>query len=384
MNFTAAVQAVAAGFRSVDQIRVQALAAGFTLDEQAFGAKVAEFKGANKLHTWDAEVFAVGTWNGYPFTRADLDKMVEAFEALHGGGYLEAPLKFGHNDEQPMIDGQPAIGWVEKLYVAQDDKGRDKLFATFGAVPEVVYNMARSKRYRKVSIELEFDVTHKGVKYPYVLTGVALLGADLPAVNTLADLDAYMSRGSLTAARKLRFSVVEANGNTTNHGGTKMPDITEQELAQLRADAARAKDLDNQVANFNREKTEREQREKTEKVVAARAKFNKLLDDAVKDMRITPAQRSAYAKTLGVDTDAVAGLVEADVEALLPEKQKDQGGAFGRKQGEEGTNTDQALDLRAREIINNSGGKLKYGRALEMAMAEKPDLAKAHLGLGQS
>lgn len=384
MNFSTIVQAVALGLRTVDQVAKEFADAGFAaFDREKFDAAVAEFKSQNKTYTWEAEVFAVGTWNGMKFTEEDIDQIVASFEALNGGGYLEVPLKFGHNDEQPMTDGLPALGWVKKLYKKKDDKGRTKLMASFDAVPEVVYAAVKSGRYRKVSIELEFDVTHKGKKYSHVMTAVALLGAELPAVNTLADLTAYMGRGSLVASRKACFSLAATDGKLT--GEKKMAEIDDKELAELRRKAGEAEAAAAKVAQFEKDEQARKENEQKEKVKLHREKINGVLDNAVKEMRITPAQRSAFAKTLRVDDDtAVLAIATEDVEALMPEKQSDGRQAFGRAAADgKDEPVEVELDKRVREVMNNSGGKLSYSRALEMVVAEKADAAREHFNLGK-
>ena len=338
---------------------------------------VAHFRLNRDGHSWDAEVFAVGTWNGYEFSKADLQAMVDSFKALNGGGYLEVPLKFGHNDTQPMTDGTPALGWVKDLYLKKDGKGRTKLMAALDNVPTVVHDAVKAGRYRKVSIELEFDVKHKGTMYPYVMTGIALLGADLPAVNTLADLTAYMGRDGLVATRSASFSAVSGN----LEGDSKMAEIDDKELEQLRAQAAEAAQLKSEKAEF-----ERKQAEKA--VTDARAEVNGVLDQAVADMRITPAQRAGFSKILRVDEDAVVvGITTESIEAVLPEKPAGGGtggAAFGRtRQEDQGVDTDDKLDQAARTIIANSGGKVGYARALEMAMQADPETARAHVGVGQ-
>lgn len=339
---------------------------------------VAHFRaGTGKSYEWDAEVFAVGTWNGYRFSEQDLTKIVESFKALNGGGHLEVPLKFGHNDSQPITDGHPALGWVQDLYIKKDDKGRSKLMAKLSDVPEVVYTAATKGLYRKVSIELEFDVKHKGTMYPYVMTGIALLGADLPAVNTLADLNAYMGRDPLVAAKRAAFSAVTGN---PPEEGKKMAEIDDKELQELREQAAKAADTEAKLAQFTAD-------QQAEKTTTARNAVNARLDQAVKDMQITPAQRASFAKVLRVDDDeAVRGLAVADVEALLPEKpaEDDKGRRTYGRQSAQATDgsTDDILDQATRKIIAESGGKMSYSRALEMAMSADPETAKAHRGLG--
>lgn len=327
----------------------------------------------DESYSWDTEVFAVGTWNGYNFTLKDLEAMVDSFDALNGAGYLEAPLKFGHNDEQAWTDGHPALGWVEKLYIKKDEQGRDKLMATFANVPKVVYDSVLTGRYRKVSIELEFDVKHKGTMYSYVLTGVALLGADLPAVNTLADLTAYMSRDSMVSAKRVEFSAIKGN---LEQKDTNMAEIDDKELADLRAKAAKVDKLEGQVAEFSQNAVKA-------KVEAARNAVEAVFTKAVSDMLISPAQKTAFSKALKVDDDdAVLAIDVADVEALIPEKPAASGKSFssdGQQQEHSTDSVDDRVDTAVQKVINESGGKMKYSVALERVYAADPELAKLHL-----
>ena len=153
---------------------------------------------ANEL---DAEIFAVGKWNGMEFTLEDLNNIEAAFKSLKDRH--QVPLKMGHNDEQPFTDGQPALGWVKDIWV----KGQ-KLMARFSDIPDIVKDALQKRLYRNVSVELDMGVEHQDQKYPYVLSGVALLGADIPAVNTLADLQAYMSR-DLDFEKRMAFTAIE-------------------------------------------------------------------------------------------------------------------------------------------------------------------------------
>lgn len=128
-----------------------------------------------------ANVFKVGTWNRQTFTEADLDGIVRAFGETGSAGRV--PLKAGHDDAQPLTEGQPALGWVTKLWRAGQD-----LFATFSDVPTIIYDAIRSGAYKFSSIELLKNVTKDGKKFPFVLDAIALLGADIPAVDGLQDL----------------------------------------------------------------------------------------------------------------------------------------------------------------------------------------------------
>jgi hypothetical protein len=148
------------------------------------------------------EIFAIGKWNNMTFSENDLDDIVENFERLNS--IHRVPLKFGHNKEQQVTDGQPAIGWVSKVF-----RQGGKLYADFTDMPKSVFEAIKNKLYRTVSVELLFDVDHDGNRYDHVLDAVALLGADHPAVNTLADLDALLaSRATFSGGQRMSFETI--------------------------------------------------------------------------------------------------------------------------------------------------------------------------------
>jgi len=140
------------------------------------------------------EIFRVGRWNDVrTFTEDDLQAMEDSFNALALAG--RTPLKLGHNDEQPLTDGQPALGWVERVW-----RDGEVLKADFTGMPRAVHEAVRAGLYKHVSVELLRDVIAGNKEYPWVLSAVALLGADIPAVSGLRDLQ------SLTMARRVQFA----------------------------------------------------------------------------------------------------------------------------------------------------------------------------------
>ena len=139
----------------------------------------------------DVEILATGTHNGRQFTTSDLDKMVEAFQALKGK--LDPPVKLGHDDSQKLLqkDGYPAAGWIAGL-----KRVGDKVLATLTDVPKAIADLMAAKAYRKRSVEVYFDWKFEGKVWPIVLRGLALLGEDIPAVKTLDDIrKLYDDRG---------------------------------------------------------------------------------------------------------------------------------------------------------------------------------------------
>jgi len=120
---------------------------------------------------------------GCSFTAEDLDAIVQAYWATREA--RTPPLKLGHDADQQLVqqDGYPAAGWVANLR-----RLGDKLYADLLEVPKQLADLIRAGAYRFVSVELEKDMEVGGVTYPTALTGLALLGADLPAVDSLKGL----------------------------------------------------------------------------------------------------------------------------------------------------------------------------------------------------
>lgn len=141
----------------------------------------------------DVEVFAVGTWNNQKFITEDLQLIATNTMKLLLDNNHKPPLKLGHDPEQafwakgePILgqyDGDPALGWISNLRMSGD-----KILADFVDVPEVVVNAIEKGLYKTVSIELRY-IDYVG----YIITAVALLGADLPAVKSLDDLQSYLT-----------------------------------------------------------------------------------------------------------------------------------------------------------------------------------------------
>jgi len=129
------------------------------------------------------EVFAAGTWNGDTYTIDDLDQMKLAFD--ENKETMKPFLKLGHDSDQKLLqtDGLPAAGWVKSL-----ERIEDKLVACFTNVPEKIMELIKRGAYKKVSSEIYWDIAVNGKSYKHFLSAVALLGADMPAVQNLSDI----------------------------------------------------------------------------------------------------------------------------------------------------------------------------------------------------
>ena len=135
------------------------------------------------------EVFATGLWNGDKYTTKDLDEMVEASTALP----VDRPVFIGH-DHKVTHDGQPAVGWVENLR-----REGEKLIGDVMRIPAKLKDLIDVGAFRKRSAEIYWNFRDQdGNVWPRVFRGVALLGADMPAVTSLEDiLSLYVAEGEL-------------------------------------------------------------------------------------------------------------------------------------------------------------------------------------------
>lgn len=335
----------------------------------------------------EAEIFAVGKWNGLTFSKEDLEGMVDAFSKLTE--FHKVPLKLGHNAEQKITDGQPALGWVDAIWVS----GK-KLMARFVDVPQIILDAMEKRLYRTVSIELDRGVKFKGMSFENVLSGVALLGADIPAVGNLADLKTLMTRQDIKSTERLCFTAI--NGNL------KEEDImTPEEIAALQAKVAKAEAAEAiakaQAAKFSAQaevaqaetaKFKADEEVRVALALKTKVEFNRksvteLLEKAVKDEVITPAKREMFTKMLRVDDDgAMSSISVEDVTNLVGVEKTVN---FTGQQGNEGTANDETgsgdagLDIsdKAYELMGKNTD-LSFTRATEIVMRSNRKLAEEY------
>jgi hypothetical protein len=139
------------------------------------------------LHTLRGiELIKVGTWSpncpdgDWTVTPEHLAAAIDAHRA---GVLRKPPLKIGHTD--PRFDGGPALGYVDHLRVTD---GGTTLVGDLINVPGAVAKLL-PHAYPDRSVECLVDFTDQaGTAWPLVLTGLALLGAADPAVETLQSL----------------------------------------------------------------------------------------------------------------------------------------------------------------------------------------------------
>lgn len=130
------------------------------------------------------ELVKVGSWQTSTGDwHVTAEHLAAAVEAHHAEVLRKPVLKIGHTD--PRFDGGPALGYVDNLRVTD---GGTTLVGDLVDVPGPVAKLL-PRAYPDRSVEALIDyVDADGRTWPLVLTGLALLGASAPAVDTLRSL----------------------------------------------------------------------------------------------------------------------------------------------------------------------------------------------------
>lgn len=189
------------------------------------------------------EIFSTGTWNGDKYTNKDLSAMVDNFDETG----FQPPLKLGHNEEQPeMLDGAPALGYVDKIYVEGS-----KLLANFVNLPKKVYEAIKRGNYKRVSSEIYWNYKSNGMTLDRVLKAVALLGSEIPAVTNLESISGLYNKD---AEFKFYLEKEQEVMDDTNIS-IKEFKILQEELVKLKEEKALAdKELDERKSQQRAEK----------------------------------------------------------------------------------------------------------------------------------
>lgn len=157
----------------------------------------------------------------------DLEAIAAANREL--AGELKAPSKIGHSAAQLLLNNSgvkaptpgemPAVGWLDGAsFRVEERDGVAKLFADVKAVPKQFADLLNAKAYSTRSVELsrvssqEIVVDGKPKIFEWVVTGLAWLGAKLPAVRTLDEIVALYEHEDL-GPPSARVFVVYATGD---------------------------------------------------------------------------------------------------------------------------------------------------------------------------
>lgn len=209
--------ALSGGLGEKEAYRLAAEAARVDGWEMTRTGWVRQFQAPDMKTIKGVKVFAKGSWtDSAGVTREwedkDLDKMVEAFTA---GTPAVVPLKCGHTSDAfnrqiaealgvpiDVITGEEGDGQIKLGSMSSLEHKGDLLIAAFDKVPEPIANLIEGGQYATVSVEIENTVGDFGP----VITGVALLGAEEPAVDK-ATLDRALVFAKRDGAQVLSFVI---------------------------------------------------------------------------------------------------------------------------------------------------------------------------------
>ena len=136
--------------------------------------------GTGNTSPW-IEIFATGTWHGVPYVEADLDTMAENF--TRDAATIEPPMVVGHDEDQDVLNdsGLPNAGLLSAM-----KRVGSKLLAKFKDIPKLISKVVGKGSYSRCSVEIHPNFRGNGL----TVRRVALLGGELPEVNTLQKIAA--------------------------------------------------------------------------------------------------------------------------------------------------------------------------------------------------
>jgi cation transport regulator len=324
----------------------------------------------NLTHEFEAEIFSVGTWNGDKYTEADLQAMVDAFPKL--SDEVKPPVKMGHSNK--LADGDPALGWVKGLRL-----NGDKLVAKLSDVPDILFKAIKQGLYKRVSSEIYWNYKKAGETFKRVLSGVALLGADIPAVKNLADLKAYLTQ---SASDDGLFEQVVVFAETQAEIIKGEPDNMEAEVKELTeklAAESEARKKSDEEAKTYREKAEAMEKEASDKLKATSVdEVKAFCEEQVKAGKLLPTIRDDIVKGLEVEaghcySEKGGAMIEFEVfkkyvETVDTLLNTDEEGRNNDKDKKEYASAGEQVDALVKEITKE--GKVNYSDALQSVLTD--------------
>lgn len=329
------------------------------------------------------EIFATGSWRGnkkITVTEADLDQMVASFDALGArvSGF-RPPVKLGHSNEV----GGMAYGWVERIW-----KMGNKILADIVDVPDWLEFAIKERRYDSVSIEMYPSLDYEGKTFQNVLSAVAVLGSELPAVKGLKPLSEslFSDKGEaevLSKEEDAMFTQEQVDTLIDAAVAKAKAEFKSAGEAEVAALTAKVTDAETKLSEANQRIERADAALAVFKSEAADREINEFIDGAIREGKVLPKQKDALvamSKTMSgtvkfADKDATALDVlksfinDAPVKVDLSEK----GGAAAKKE----KRADLELDKRAKDEMSKDA-KLTYSLAVEKVLAGDPALKAAY------
>lgn len=188
-------------------------------------------------------VLAEGSWDAssggeYEATEARMRALVDSTMAVID--QLQPPVGLGHGD--PILrgypkGGEPAFGWIRRVKAA----GK-QILADLADVPKALVEAIEQGHFKRQSLEIARDWkdTKTGRELPEVISGLAILGTELPAVPVLDALRGRAFTGNRNTVWLLSRADAEPDGPPNQEPEPKeTDDMTEMDALQRRLEAMR-------------------------------------------------------------------------------------------------------------------------------------------------
>lgn len=150
-------------------------------------------------------------------------ELIKAAIAAHESGVLRKPvIRLGHND--PRFSGDPAVGYIDNVRASDDGT---TMYGDLVGVPEWLGDIM-SSAYPSVSIEGLYDYTAPdGSSHDFILTGLALLGATPPGIDSLKSVQDVGRLYDIAAAANVGGTAVEFTVEHPPRNPVGVPEITQ-------------------------------------------------------------------------------------------------------------------------------------------------------------
>ncbi len=173
------------------------------------------------------ELMRTGTWNISTGEWSVTPELITAAIRAHQANVLRKPvIRLGHND--PRFSGDPAVGYIDNVRASEDGS---TLLGDLVGVPQWLADIMPSA-YPDRSIEGLYDYTAPdGSSHEFVLTGLALLGATRPGVESLRSLQDVARLYDIAAAGRIGGTAIELTVSAAA-SGTQTPQPAEAEATE--------------------------------------------------------------------------------------------------------------------------------------------------------
>lgn len=355
------------------------------------------------------EIFSTGKHRGsdtIDITDTDLDQMVASFETLASQDGFKPVLKLGHEDTQKYFGqrkGAPNLGFVERIW-----REGNKILADFGNVPDAIIDMIKQRRYNAVSIEMFPKAEIQGKTFANVLTAVALLGAELPAVKGLKELAAYLFEIDEISGQRIALEYSDDYDKSKSNASDKIQASEEDGMfKQEQVDAlietavnkakseikaefeGKVADLEKQVETLTGERDTAKNALKEYADATRKGEFEAIVDAAIKDGKILPKQKDEVMAL----AESLSGQVKfGDGEKSATEIFKSLLDGMGKKVdlSEKGTSdpasketSDDAMnevDARARKLMSENTD-IDYRQAFHTVLDQNEELKQRYFAM---